>query len=47
MSIFASIMVNNELYVAPETNVVELNAEGIICDSGTLQDYTREDAQDW
>ena len=35
------------LYKAPETNVLELSNEGIICQSGALSDYDRKDEQTW
>ena len=35
------------LYEAPETNVLELTNEGIICQSGGLTDYNRGSEQTW
>lgn len=37
---------NKETYEAPTMLVVEVKTEGIVCASG-LQDYNRQDAEDW
>lgn len=34
---------NKELYDAPSTNVVEVNSEGIICQSGRIPNYNWND----
>ena len=38
---------NKETYEAPTMLVVEVKTEGIVCASGGLQDYNRQDAEDW
>lgn len=35
------------VYEAPATAVVEVKTEGIVCLSGGLQNYNREDEEDW
>ena len=36
-----------ETYEAPATLVVELCCEGIVCQSGGLQNYNRGESEDW
>lgn len=38
---------NKELYESPETKVVELHYEGIVCQSGGLRNYDRKDYEEW
>ncbi len=38
---------NKETYEAPTMLVAEVKTEGIVCASGGLQDYNRQDAEDW
>lgn len=38
---------NKETYEAPTMLVVEVKTEGLVCASGWLQDYNRQDAEDW
>lgn len=38
---------NKETYEAPTMLVVEVETEGIVCASGGLQDYNRQDDEDW
>jgi hypothetical protein len=38
---------NKETYEAPTMLVMEVKTEGIVCASGGLQDYNRQDAEDW
>ena len=35
------------LYEAPVTSVLEVDIEGIVCQSGGLKDYDRENGQTW
>ena len=34
-------------YTAPETEVLEVRTEGIICGSGGLNDYNTQPGQNW
>lgn len=34
-------------YESPVAEVIEINAEGIVCASGGLTDYDRKDGQTW
>ena len=36
-----------ETYEAPAMMVVELKTEGIVCQSGGLRNYQREDYEEW
>lgn len=38
---------NKETYEAPAILEVELNVAGIVCQSGGLQNYNREDSDEW
>ena len=38
---------NKETYEAPAMMVVELKTEGIVCQSGGLRNYQREDYEEW
>ena len=38
---------NKGHYESPVTEVVELHYEGIVCQSGGLRNYNREDEEDW
>ena len=38
---------NKELYETPAMMVVELKTEGIVCQSGGLRNYQREDYEEW
>ena len=38
---------NKETYEAPAILEVELNVAGIVCQSGGLSNYNREDEEDW
>lgn len=38
---------NKETYETPAMMVVELKTEGIVCQSGGLRNYQREDYEEW
>lgn len=38
---------NKETYETPAMMVVELKTEGIVCQSGGLQNYNRGESEDW
>ena len=38
---------NKKTYEAPAMMVVELKTEGIVCQSGGLRNYQREDYEEW
>ena len=38
---------NKETYEAPTMLVVEVKTEGIVCQSGGLRNYNREDSEEW
>lgn len=38
---------NKETYETPAMMVVELKTEGIVCQSGGLRNYDRQDYEEW
>lgn len=40
-------MDNRIIYEAPESTVLELKTEGIVCASGGLNDYNRQSEENW
>jgi len=41
------IVENKDYYESPVTEVVELHYEGIVCQSGGLRNYDRQDYEEW
>ena len=38
---------DKEIYEAPSMIVVDVKTEGIVCQSGGLQNYNRGESEDW
>ena len=36
-----------QLYETPSTRVVEVTTEGIVCESGGIENYNRNSQEDW